>query len=175
MCSIVNKIFLSVLLSFGFLSPAFATTEYQLDFKLPQSVKLQLIGNQEDATGYTRRYQVLSMDNNSDSINMLMVTHGRDVKFTPREAMQEVLEVHKHADCILKSARIIKLSNNVIIFRTFLGQCSNGKSADQIYKSFSTPDGQYAINYSADPQFVSQKTIQKMQDVVKTARIIPTR
>lgn len=171
----IKWVFLGALLSFALLMPTFARAEYKLDFKVPTSVKLQLIENQEDASGYTRRYRVLSNKDNPNSINMLMVTHGSTVRFRPKEAMQEVLQVHRNANCRQKSSKVIKQLDNFIIFKTFLEQCSNGKSLDQIYKAFSTTNGQYAINYSAEPETVSQNTRQKMQELVKTARIVHSR
>jgi len=165
-----------LLLSCLLVIPAsFAVTEYKLDYKLPKSAKLHLFDQQEDADGYTRRYKVITNEKSSiaEPMSMVMMTHGRKVRLTPKQAMEEVVQVHAQANCAQKGDKVIKLYDSVIIFMTYLDQCANGKSLVQIYKSFNTPSGQYAINYSANPQDVSKETMQKMQEMVKVARIVP--
>src|SRR5579862_4477957 len=134
---------------------AFALTEFKLDFKLPKGMKLQLMDNQEDANGYTRRYHVLAnAEINPETISLLTITHGRNVRLTPKESMAEIMQVHQYANCSQKDSHLIKLFDSVIIFSTTLDHCANGKSLKQIYKSFTTASGQYGINYSANPQTV---------------------
>jgi hypothetical protein len=157
-----------------YITPGFALTEFKLDFKLPKDAKLKLMHNQEDAAGYTRIYHVLINGKmEANKMSALTITHGRNVKFTPKEAMAEVLQVHKYADCKQKQANVIKLYDNVIVFATLLNECTNGKSLVQIYKSFSTGSGQYGINYSGNPQTIPKQTMLKMEHMIESARIVP--
>lgn len=158
------------LLAFNFLvlgSDVLASeSNYKVSFKLPQPQQWQLESNTKDAEGYTQIYA-------STNDETLTINYGKGITTSLKNSMQQVLDGIALSNCQRHGSKVITQKKNELVFTTFLDQCQNGKTLKQIYKVFNMPDGQYSISYTTAANTTSSKQIQKMEAIVKTAKIVP--
>lgn len=143
---------------------------YKLDVNLPASWKVA--SNEKYSGGYVKVFVPQSAGGRLNEQNVVL-NYARQVNTSLSASMQEVLKVVSTADCSTRDVKLINQSKNSINFVASLDRCKNGKSLTQVFKIFNTPNGQYAILYTANPNIVSQDAISNMKNLVKMTDIVP--
>ena len=136
---------------------------YKLDVNLPASWKVA--SNEKYSGGYVKVFVPKAAGARLNEQNVVM-NYTRNANISLSASMHEVLKVVATADCSTRDVRLINQSKNSINFVASLDRCKNGKSLTQVFKIFNTPNGQYAILYTANPNIVSPGVISNMKKLV---------
>ena len=152
---------------------AFAETElaspYQISYQAPA---WKLANKQQDPDGYTFQYQPANAQKHFESIT---VNYGKGIQSSLKDSMQQVVSEMNTTGCQTRESSILKEDTKTLVFKTVLDQCTNGKSLTQIFKVFNTPDGQYSIVYSVDSVMHANKSPDKMESIIESAKLTPTK
>jgi hypothetical protein len=143
--------------------------DYKFNVHLPASWKIA--SNEKYTGGYVKVFVPQSARGRLNEQN-IVINYTQQVKSSLNTSMQQVATVLAKADCSTRDVKVIDRGKNSINFVALLDKCRNGKSLTQVFKIFNTPNGQYAILYTANLHRVSHDVIKDMQKLVKTADIV---
>lgn len=146
-------------------------SSYQISFNPPLAMQWQVVNTAQDDGGYMLDYMPNASANKVDQ--SISINFERNVQTSLSKSMQEIVNLTADEDCDQNTSQVLVQQQNYIIFTITLADCENNVSIQQIYKIFNMPDGQYSISYTADPDVISQQTINTMQTVIKNATLTP--
>src|SRR5204863_3283587 len=93
----------------------------------------KLANQQQDPLGYSYQYQPTS----SNAFQTITVNYGKNIQMSLKDSLQQVVSEMNTTDCQRKESNIIKQDKNMMVFKTVLAECPNGKSLEQVFKVFS--------------------------------------